>query len=194
MPIVMKDICVSFDGKVVFDHFNASFPDKGVVAVMGASGSGKTTLGNLLMGLVVPDSGTITGLQGVRFTAVFQEDRLIEGWSVIRNIRLACPGSVIDAAIRDHLRQVGLEGEANTPVRHLSGGMKRRVALVRAVLAEGDALVLDEPFKGLDEAMRQRAIDYVLRCAAGRLIVLISHDRADIEDMGAEQCIAVRTA
>ncbi len=191
MPIVLRDVSKAFGDKAVFDRFSLTLPDSGVVAVMGHSGSGKTTLANMLMGLTAPDSGAISGLEGLRFTAVFQEDRLIEGWSAARNIRLVCPRRVTDDEIRRHLAQVGLAGEADTPVRSLSGGMKRRVALVRAVLPEGDAMVLDEPFKGLDDDARRAAIDYVLTYAAGRLIVLISHDRTDAEAMGARTIVTI---
>ena len=191
MAIVFNDVGKAFEGKVIFDRFSLTLPDQGVVAVMGRSGSGKTTLANMLMGLTAPDRGTITGLEGVRFTAVFQEDRLIEGWSAARNIRLVCPRRVTDDEINRHLELVGLSGEAATPVKTLSGGMKRRVALVRAVLPEGDALVLDEPFKGLDDDARRAAIGYILTYAANRLIILISPGRTDAEAMGAKTIVTI---
>ena len=191
MAVAVKNLSKSFDGKAVLRGLSFELPDRGVVAVEGRSGSGKTTLLNILMGLLSPDGGTIGGLAGRRFTAVFQENRLLEGWSAMKNIRLACPRAVTEAEIRAHLAEVGLAGEEKTPVRALSGGMKRRVALVRAVLSPGDILVLDEPFKGLDGATRDAAIRYIKRHAAERLILLVTHDRAEAEAMGAAKTITI---
>ena len=183
LPIEIVGLCKAFGGKKVFERFSATLPDRGVVAVMGPSGSGKTTLVNILMGLEAPDAGIVTGLGGRRFTAVFQEDRLIEGWSALRNIRLVLPRGVRDADIVRHLEKVGLGAEAAAPVRSLSGGMKRRVALVRAVIAPGEILVLDEPFKGLDDAARRTAAAYVGDNAPDRLILIVTHDRRDAEEL-----------
>ena len=191
MPVVVKNLSKSFDGKAVLSGLSFELPDSGVVAVEGRSGSGKTTLLNILMGLLPPDAGRIDGLAGRRVTAVFQENRLLESWSAMKNIRLVCPRAVTDAEIRAHLAEVGLAGEEKTVARALSGGMKRRVALVRAVIAPGDVLILDEPFKGLDEATREAAIRYVLRHASNRLILLVTHDRAEAEALGAEKTITI---
>ena len=191
MPIAVRNLSKGFDGKAVLRGLSFDLPDRGVVAVEGRSGAGKTTLLNILMGLVTPDAGEIAGLAGKRITAVFQENRLLEGWSAARNIRLACPRAVTDAQIAAHLAEVGLAGEEKTLVRALSGGMKRRVALVRAVLAPGDVLILDEPFKGLDEATRDAAAGYVLKHAAERLILLVTHERAEAEAMGAAQTVVI---
>ena len=191
MPIIVKNLSKSFDGKAVLSGLSFELPDRGVVAVEGRSGAGKTTLLNILLGLVPPDAGMIDGLADRRATAVFQENRLLEHWSAMRNIRLVCPRSVTDADIREHLREVGLAGEEKTPVRALSGGMKRRVALVRAVIAPGDVLILDEPFKGLDDDTRGAAMRYVLNHAADRLILLVTHDRAEAEAMGALKTIQI---
>ena len=191
MPVAVRGLSKNFDGRPVLRGLSFTLPDRGVVAVEGRSGAGKTTLLNILMGLVKPDAGQIDGLAGKRITAVFQEDRLLEGWSAARNIRLACPRGVTDAQIAAHLAEVGLAGEEKTAVRALSGGMKRRVALVRAVLAPGEILILDEPFKGLDEATRTAAARYALKHAAERLILLVTHDRAEAEAMGAVQTILI---
>ena len=191
MPVSVRGLSKSFDGKRVLDNLSLDLPDRGVVAIQGRSGAGKTTLLNILMGLLTPDAGLIDGLAGRRVTAVFQENRLLENWSALKNIRLVCGRAVTDAEIRSHLAAVGLAGEEKTPVRSLSGGMKRRVALVRGVIAPGDILVLDEPFKGLDEATRDQAVRYVLSHAAGRLILLVTHDPAEAAAMGAVQTVVI---
>ena len=191
MPIVIKNLSKRFDGKVVLDRLSLDLPDRGVVAIEGRSGSGKTTLLNILMGLLPADSGEITGLEGKRITALFQENRLLENWSVIKNIRLVCPRQTGDAEILAHLGEVGLAGEENTLVRALSGGMKRRAALVRAVIAPGDILILDEPFKGLDEATRREVIRYTLNHAGDRLILLVTHDRSEADAMNARMTVSI---
>ncbi|MBQ8952558.1 MAG: ABC transporter ATP-binding protein [Clostridia bacterium] len=191
MPVSIRNLSKSFDGKLVLDNLSLDLPDRGVVAVEGRSGAGKTTLLNILLGLQTPDAGLIDGLAGRRAAAVFQENRLLENWSAMRNVRLVCGRAVTDAEIRAHLAAVGLAGEEKTPVRALSGGMKRRVALVRGVIAPGDILALDEPFKGLDEATRDQAIRYVLDHGRNRLILLVTHDPAEAKAMNAAQTVFI---
>ena len=189
MPIRIKNLSKRFGDRQVLSGLSVDLPDRGVAAIEGRSGAGKTTLLNILMGLLAPDGGQIEGLDGKRVTAVFQEDRLLENWSAMKNIRLVCGAP--EAEIAAHLKAVGLAGEEKTPVRSLSGGMRRRVALVRAVIAPGDVLVLDEPFKGLDEATRDAAVRYVLAHAANRLILLVTHDRAEAAQMGAVLTVSI---
>ena len=196
MPIVIRGLKKAFEGKTVLDGLSLTLPDTGVVAVMGPSGAGKTTLVNILMGLTAPDAGQITGLAGKRFTAVFQEDRLLEGWSAVRNIRLVCPRGTPDQLIREHLGALGLgrDSDALSPVRTLSGGMRRRVALARAMLPEGDIVVLDEPFKGLDDQARGNAARYILQNARGRLVLLITHDPDEAAALGAAHTVTIGAA
>ena len=191
MPIRIHNLSKRFGDKTVLEDLSLTLPDSGVVVIEGRSGAGKTTLLNIIMGLLPPDAGHVDGLAGRRVTAVFQENRLLENWSPLKNIRLVCGRGVKDADILSHLGQVGLAGEEKTPVRALSGGMKRRVALVRAVIPPGDILVMDEPFKGLDEATRDAAIRYVLSHAAGRLILLVTHDRAEAAAMNAVMTVSL---
>ena len=191
MPIRIHNLSKRFGDKTVLEDLSLTLPDSGVVVIEGRSGAGKTTLLNIIMGLLPPDAGRVDGLAGRRVTAVFQENRLLENWSPLKNIRLVCGRGVKDADILSHLGQVGLAGEEKTPVRALSGGMKRRVALVRAVIPPSDILVMDEPFKGLDEATRDAAIRYVLAHAAGRLILLVTHDRAEAAAMNAVTTVSL---
>jgi len=191
MPVRVSNLSKRFGDKAVLENLSFELPDRGIAVIEGRSGAGKTTLLNIIMGLTPPDAGVIDGLAGRRVTAVFQENRLLESWSAMKNIRLVCDRAVTDAQIRAHLAEVGLSGEERTPVRVLSGGMKRRVALVRAVIAPGDILVLDEPFKGLDESTRGAAIRYVLRHAAERLVLLVTHDREEALAMNAAVTISL---
>lgn len=179
----MKDIKVrnlskSFGEKRVLSDFSATFPAGAATCVMGPSGCGKTTLLHILLGLEHADGGAIEGLPP-RISAVFQEERLCEDFSAVTNVRLVTGRTVPDAEIESCLAAFGLAGSTRVPVRALSGGMKRRVAIARAVLAGGELLVLDEPFKGLDEGTRRLVADEVKRRTAGRTVVMVTHDPAE---------------
>ena len=116
--------------------------------LMGPSGIGKTTLLLLLLGLVSPDSGEITGLPE-KVSVIFQEDRLCEDFSALSNVAMVLPrgGEETASAL---LKALGLEEAMRQPVHTLSGGMKRRVAIARGLAADSPLLLMDEPFKGLD--------------------------------------------
>lgn len=175
--IVFREVGKSFDGKPVLQGINWRIKEGEKWLVSGISGIGKTTLLRLLMGLETPDSGRISGASGLRFAPVFQEDRLVEHWSAKANVELVCP----DAARAREMLNALLPGAAlNQPVRTLSGGMRRRVALARALAAESDILVLDEPFTGLDPAAAERAAQVIAAYRGGRTVVAVSH--------GMEEC------
>jgi len=189
VSLSIRSLSKSFDGKTVLDNFSCDLPEQGVVAVMGRSGIGKSTLINLLLGLVKPDSGEITASHGLRFSVVFQEDRLIEHLSARDNLLLTTARTQrdIDAA----LSALSLNPEEISPVKTFSGGMKRRVSFARGVLYPADVLLLDEPYRGLDPETRMQAIELVRREWAGRLIILITHDEEEARLMGAQKIITI---
>ncbi|MFV0413607.1 MAG: ATP-binding cassette domain-containing protein [Oscillospiraceae bacterium] len=176
----MNDICLNkvskaYGEKPVLQNFSAVLPAGGRVALMGPSGQGKTTLARLLMGLEKPDSGSIEGAAGLRFCPVFQEDRLCEGFSALQNVALVLPRTA-RAGIAAALAATGLlQEDIYKPVRLLSGGQRRRVALVRALEAAGEVVVLDEAFKGLDGAAMQSCFAYVRAALGGRTLLVVTH-------------------
>lgn len=182
MALQASNIVKSFDGSTVIDGFSRTFPDGSVTVIMGQSGCGKTTLLNMLMGVTAPDSGTVTGNDG-RISAVFQENRLCENLTVLSNLKLVMNGKPDRADLLRELDAVGLEGCADRPVRELSGGMKRRTALLRALLADYDIIFLDEPFKGLDEATKENVMRYCRQKTEGKTVILVTHDRSEAEFM-----------
>lgn len=188
--IVLEGICKAFDGKAVLSGFSAVLPCGRVTAVMAPSGAGKTTLLRLLMGLDVPDSGRIEGLVEHRMAAVFQEDRLCGYLNPVDNIRLVNPARTAQE-VRAALAEMGLAGCEAQPCRELSGGMNRRVALLRALLADADLLLLDEPFKGLDARTREDVMRRTRARCAGRTVVLVTHDPAEAEALGAAQVLTL---
>ena len=158
MDVTTENLSVSFGEKQVLRALSLTFPAGSCTAVMGPSGCGKTTLLRVLMGLEKTYTGCVSGVPEKR-SAVFQEDRLQDFYSALMNLRLTLPGVKSDALLRE-LALLGLtEDDARKPAQSLSGGMKRRVALARAMLADSDIVFLDEPFKGLDETTRARAIE-----------------------------------
>lgn len=170
----------------VFRDFTMDFEKGKIHVLMGASGCGKTTLLRLLLRLEKPDSGEILGLEGLKRSAVFQEDRLLANLTVSANIRLARP-TLSGAAkrqfrkeIREWLERVGLPGLERKAVRELSGGMRRRVALLRALLAEADFYVFDEPLKGLDQENRERLLRMLFPVLRGKTVFWVTHDPDDL--------------
>ena len=138
------------------------------------SGWGKTTLLRILMGLERPTAGSVEGVG--RVAAVFQEDRLLEQLDAAGNLRFALGAAYDEAAARALLAELGLGDAGGKRVRDWSGGMKRRLALARALLAPSDALALDEPFTGLDADNRAAAQRCVARAAREKIVLLVSHE------------------
>ena len=188
--IVIRGLCKRYGEKAVLRNFDAVLPQGALTCLMAPSGAGKTTLLRLLLGLEKPDGGEIAGLDGLHLAAVFQEDRLIESLSAQDNVRLVNL-RVSKDAVRAAFAAVRLADCAGQPVRELSGGMRRRVAIVRALLAEWDVLFLDEPFKGLDGETKAAVLDFVRRSLRGRTALLVTHDRAEAEALGAAQFLAL---
>lgn len=155
----------------------------GVTCIMAPSGGGKTTLLRILLGLETADSGTVES--SCRWAAVFQEDRLLEYLDAAGNLRFALGKQYDGARAGAMLEELGLGDAGDKPVRTFSGGMGRRLALGRALLARSDALALDEPFAGLDGETRQRAREALRRHAGARPVLLVTHDEADAAELGA---------
>ena len=153
------------------------------LSLLGPSGCGKTTLLRIISGLTEKDSGTITGVPE-RISYVFQEDRLCEDFSCVSNIMAVTGRHLKKEEIRNHLKEIGLEESMDKSVKELSGGMKRRVAIARAVCYESELLILDEPFKGLDFSLKQTVMDYIKKYSSGRTVICVTHDLQEAEYMG----------
>lgn len=181
MEVCVQRLCKTFDGEEVLRNVSFTAP-VGVTCVMAPSGTGKTTLLRILLGLEAPDSGTVTAC---RWSAVFQEDRLLEQLDAMENLRFVLGSGFSEAAARAMLERLDLADVGEKRVRDYSGGMKRRLALARALLAPSDALALDEPFAGLDEENRRRCIACIREAAEDKPVLLVTHDIADAEALSA---------
>ena len=178
--IVASGISKAFGEKQVLKDFTLRLREGETVSLMGESGCGKTTLLHILLGLIKPDAGEITGMPE-KISAVFQEDRLCEDFSALSNVAMVLSGADRKKKAAEHLAALGLGGNLKTPVRELSGGMKRRVAIARALAADGDLLILDEAFKGLDENTKAAVMRYVKERTAGKTVLAVTHDRSEAE-------------
>ena len=189
--VSIKNISKTYGDKHVLNHVSKEFPMGETTVIMGASGCGKTTLLRILLGLEMPDSGEVTGMPE-KVSVLFQEDRLCEDASAYENIALVLERKRTRAqkdAQRRKIEQeavlVGITAEDLTQnVMELSGGMRRRIALLRALLYDADCVILDEPFKGLDAATKQIVMQYVKEKVVGRTTFLVTHDAAEADFFG----------
>ncbi len=181
MNIEIRDVSKRFDDKIVLNHFSQSIPSGSITCLMGPSGCGKTTLIRILSGLETADEGQITGIDKKNIAFVFQEDRLIGHLSALENCILPLKGPNAKRDGEWALTRLGLENDIHTPARDLSGGMARRVAIARAMIAPAETIFLDEAFKGLDEATKEKAIRFVKDCASGKTIISVTHEASEAE-------------
>ncbi len=174
MELVVTNLKKSYDGRAVLDGLFFTAP-VGLTRIAGDSGIGKTTLLRILLGLETPDGGTAAP-KGLRWAAVFQEDRLLSQLDAAGNLRFALGAAYDSQKAAELLAALGLADTGGKRVSDYSGGMKRRLALARALLAPCDALALDEPFTGLDAANRSAALSCILRAAEKKIVLLAAHD------------------
>lgn len=179
----IRELSKRFGEKTLFEDLSLTV-DRPMI-LWASSGWGKTTLLRILMGLETPSSGTVSGIG--RVGAVFQEDRLCPQLTAVQNVELVLENTKSDykqQIVRD-LQRLGLDEAAlDLPVRKLSGGQKRRAALLRAVWAESDTLLLDEPFTGMDPETMKKAASLLKERCQRKPVLLATHDREAIEELG----------
>lgn len=162
------------------------------VCLMGPSGLGKTTLLRCVAGLERPESGSITGVPE-RLGYVFQEDRLCGVFSAVANVRLATGPDPAGSRRSSGIWRSWAWPEApGLPVSQLSGGMRRRVAIARAVCAGPQLLLLDEAFKGLDDQCRRDTVAYIRRHTPGASLLCVTHDPEEAALLGG-RCLDLST-
>lgn len=167
--------------KLIFDGLSLSIPDGSRICFSAPSGKGKTTLLRLFLGLEKPFSGSVDIPPQKTFSAVFQEDRLLPWKNVLQNAALFSDEETAASV----LKRLGLGDSLTLMPSELSGGMKRRLALARALSHPFDILVLDEAFNGLDREIKAAAISAVDEIASGKTILMVAHDLSEAESLGA---------
>ena len=184
VPASVSGLYKAYGELLVLKHLDLSFAPVGVYCLMAPSGAGKTTLLRILLGLEKPDSGQVQMPSPV--TAVFQENRLCEAFSPLDNVLLAAGKSLDRQTAYSELCRLLPEEAILRPSSTLSGGMKRRAAIARALLAPSRAIIMDEPFTGLDEDTKQTVIDYVKEKTAGKLLLITTHQEEEATALGGQ--------
>lgn len=175
--MIVKNLTKTFDNKIVFNNFSITIPENKISVIVGESGCGKTTLLRILSGLDNDYSGEIIKKFN-KISYVFQEPRLFDAITVKQNLEALEKGT--NLSIQDILSIVELAGEENAYPNELSGGMKMRLSLARALYYNGDVFFMDEPFSALDNDMKSRIIPRVFNLLKGKTVVIVSHNPSEI--------------
>ena len=199
--IIIKNLWKSYDSLTVLKNVDLTLDRDQTYCLMSPSGTGKTTLFRILMGLEKADEGEIVWSASsgscfgsdrdvsrpLRISTVFQEDRLCPSFSPLENVMMVQKkhASEISGISRDEILTAMCrllpEECLNRPVSTLSGGMKRRTAILRALLTKSDMLLLDEPFTGLDEETKIDVIRFLQEYRNNRFLLISTHQKEDVE-------------
>lgn len=187
--IELRGVSKRFGTKRILDGVGLRLDVPGMAALTGASGAGKTTVGRMLLGLDVDYEGEIRGVPDSR-ACVFQEDRLLPQLTAAQNVQFVRP-ELTREQMGEAFAALGLQGEVDSRVSELSGGMRRRVSILRALLSGASFVVMDEPMKGLDAPIAREAARYMREAMRGRTLLYITHALEEIEWMGISTVLRV---
>lgn len=178
--IQIVNVSKKFDKKTIFKNLTLEFEEGITTSIMAPSGFGKTTLINMISGLDKNYEGRINfaKIKQKDIVVMFQEDRLIENLSVFKNLKLVSKNT---NKIVELLIDFELESKIDEKVSKLSGGEKRRVALIRTLLTNKKVMILDEPFNGLDDMTKKKIFAYLKKYQKenDRTFILVLHDHND---------------
>lgn len=181
MYIALDRVSKAFGDRTVLKDFSLTLRDRERYCFTAPSGGGKTTLLRLIAGLEQPDGGRITRSADFRPAWQYQEDRLPGWFTAARNI--AWTAGSESEALR-WLEKAGLRDAAKLYPGELSGGMRRRVSLLRALAAESNVLILDEPLRELDAAAEARMLTLIDEAARDKMLLLVTHQEAQAQQLG----------
>jgi NitT/TauT family transport system ATP-binding protein len=180
-----QNVYFAYDKKQVFTDLSFTLANGEILAVMGESGCGKSTLLQLVAGFLKPKKGIIVN-EACKISYAFQEPRLFPWLTVSENLRAILSDKyTADSRIAEALDAVSLSDAANLYPDELSGGMKSRASLARALAYGGDLYLLDEPFAALNEELRAELSATIRERIkqSGASAILVTHQRADAELM-----------
>lgn len=189
--VQIKNLYKSYGTHVVFDNLNINFIKNKITVLLGPSGCGKTTLLNIISGIERKYSGEVI-LKDSSISYIFQEDRLIPNLTVFENVAFVLKSTMNKEETRKivhrYLNLVRLMEYKDMLPEELSGGMKRRVTIARAFAYKSRLLLMDEPFKGLDQKLKNEIIEEFLKVhnEDKRTIILVTHDIKEAEALGDE--------
>ncbi|MBQ7968649.1 MAG: ABC transporter ATP-binding protein [Clostridia bacterium] len=183
--MIISDLSKKFGKKVILQNFSLNTDNNGIIAIWGESGKGKTTLLRMIAGLDKKYTGKID-LEGKNKIAyVFQEPRLLNNLTALENAALPLGNTKEAAQLAEiWLKKMGLENDLHTYPEEMSGGMKQRVSLARALAYEGDILLLDEPFNGIDPERTKAIMDILIDYSKDRLCIVVTHNKEHIDYLG----------
>jgi NitT/TauT family transport system permease protein len=185
--IVVDKLAKSYGGTAVLNGISWKFKAGRITCISGISGVGKTTLLRILMKLEKSDSGTVSVTDNI--SVMFQEDRLIGKMSAVENVMLVMHKNDAAKIAEQELLKLLPKESIYKPAEDLSGGMKRRAALVRALAADSSVVVLDEPFTGLDADSVKLSADYIKEMQNGRTVLVVTHNPEVCEMLDADICL-----
>lgn len=192
MAVRINNISKRYGDHILFDGFNLELKEHAVNCILGPSGCGKSTLLSYIAGTASPDSGTVEGLEDRSLAYAFQEPRLLPWKNVADNVDFALDRNLSAAErkemVRKSLELVEMAESASLMPAQLSGGMAQRVSLARALAADADILLLDEPFSAIDSALKWAIILRLktLWAARGTTVIMVTHDEAEAAALDAE--------
>lgn len=172
----LQNVSVNFGGDAVIDNFSAEI-SHGITALLGASGKGKTTLLRTIAGLQ-EYSGKIDGVKGKKIAMAFQDYRLFPTLTAKENVAITLSKNI---DLERLLLDLEVSEFADKKPNELSGGMKTRVSLARALGTDSDIILLDEPFAALNTKLKQRLAENMMPYLKDKIVVLVSHNKSDFE-------------
>ena len=187
--IKLIDVSKKFDDLTLLKDFNVSFEKNKITCLFGPSGVGKTTIANIVAGIIPVDKGRVEGIDNSLFSYVFQEPRLLKWYNVYENIDFVLkdvykPDKRVEI-INNYLKMAELSEYKNYKIDALSGGMAQRVSLARAFAYPSHILIMDEPFKGLDNKLKNEMSSLFLKMwsLSQRTVLFITHDVEEAIDL-----------
>ncbi len=184
--MILKHINKTYGDKFVIKDFSIDITDMGITGFFGRSGCGKTTLLNIISGIIKDFTGEMThSAKNISF--VFQENRLLPWINVLNNVIIVIKSKKDNSEYEDRakylLERLGLANDIYKYSGELSGGMMQRVNIARALMYDFDMLIMDEPFKGIDAAMKEKVMELIKEELGQRPALFISHDVSEMLKM-----------